>query len=161
MTPSSPSSTHHGHIHITFPRSQNWTTPHLHLLPHRHLSLPVHPVPLSRALWNSIRSRGKLFPISSRTLLHQRKYTCLSHIVKRGRTARPPSEFFGPYPDHSVIPHQHHVANHKYHHTMLRNRRGVSYSHRSRASTLLKSTPRILLYCSFRHFFFSSLVRIY
>ncbi len=146
MTPSSLSSTHHGHIHITFPRSQNWTTPPLHLLLHRHPSLRVRPLPLSRAPWNHTTSPGKHFPMqhnSSRTQLYPRKHTCLSHIVKRGRTAPPPSEFFGPchYPDHSGI--QHHVARHKHLRTMLRNRRGVSSSHRSRHNTLLKSTLRI------------------
>jgi hypothetical protein len=155
MTPSSLSSTHHGHIHITLPRCQNWTTHPLHLLLPRHPSLPVRPLPLRRVSWNPTASPSKHFPIqhnSSRTGLHRRKHTRLSHnLVKRGRTAHLPSEFFGPChsPDPSGIPHQqqqqHHVPNHKYLRKVLRNRRGASYSHRSRPSRLHKSTPRILL----------------
>jgi hypothetical protein len=167
MTPSSLSSTHHGHIHITLQRSQNWTTHPLHLLLPRHPSLPVHRLPLSRASWNPTTSPGKLFPMrikhnTTRTRLHPRKRTCLSHIVKRGRTAPLHSEFFGPchYPDHSAIlhhlhHHQHHVARHKYLRTVLRSREDVSCSHRSQPRPLHKSMLRILLYRFFRLFFSS------
>jgi hypothetical protein len=167
MTPSSLSSTHHGHIHTTFPLSQNSTTHPLHPLLPRHPSLPVHPLPLWRAPWNPTTSPGKLFPIkhnSSRTRLHPRKRTCLNHNVKRGSTALH-SEFFGPchYPDHSGTlhhhhhQHQHHVARHKYLRTVLRSRGDVSHWHHSRPTPLHKSTFRILLYRFFRHFFSSPL----
>jgi hypothetical protein len=169
MTPSYLSSTQHGHIHITWPRSQNWTTHLLHLLQRRHPSLPLRPLPLSRALWNSTTSPGKLFPIkhnTNHTRLHPPKRTCLSHIVKRGRTAPLHSEFFGRchYPDPSATrhhhhhQHQHHVLSHKYLRAVLRNRGDVRCSHRSRPNPLHKSMFRNLLYrFTFRHFFFSPL----
>jgi hypothetical protein len=156
MTPSSLSSTHHGHIRITWPRSQNWTTHPLHLLQPRHPCLPLRPLPLSRVPWKATTSPGKLFPMKqniSHTGLHPRKRTRFSHIVKRGRTAPLHSEFFGPchYPDPSATrhhhhQHQHHVANHKYLRTVLRNRGDVRCSHRLRPNPLHKSTFRILLY---------------
>jgi hypothetical protein len=145
MTPSSLSSTHHGHIHITFPPFQNWTTHPLHLLQARHHSLPVLPVRLSRAPWNTTPSPGKLFP---------------SPTVKRGRTAPLHSEFFGRChsPEHSATlrhHHHHHVANHKHLHTVLRSRGDVNSSHHSRPSRLHKFTLRILtIIVPFRHFFF-------
>ncbi len=156
MTPSSLSSTHPGHIHITFPRCQNWTTRPLHLLLPR-LPFPlVLQLPLSRALWNPTSSPGKLFPI-------KRKRTRLSHIVKRGPTAPLHSEFFGPCnsPEHSATPHhQHHAANHRCLRTVLRSRAGASSFRRSRHSILHKSTPRSLLFLS-SFFVFLITVRIY
>lgn len=158
MTPSSPSSTHHGPIHIISPRFQNWTTHHLHLLLRRRHSLPVLPLRLSRPPWNTTPSPGKLVPT-------KHKYKCLSHIMKRGHILH--SEFFGPChsPEHSAtLRHQHHhrhlyhVLSHKHLHTVLRSRGDVNSSHRSRPKPLHKSTLRILtIIVSFRHFFLSSL----
>jgi hypothetical protein len=174
MTPSSLSSTHHGHIHITLPLSQNWTTHPLHLLLPRHPSLPL-PLPLSRASWNPTTSPGRVFPIkqnTSLTLLHPRKRPCPSHIVKRGRTARLHSEFFGlcHYPDHSDTlhhhhhQHQHHVANHKRLRRVLRSRGDVNCWHRSRPSPLHRSTFRsyyiVPFFISFSHHFLTT-VRIH
>jgi hypothetical protein len=170
MTPSSLWSTHHGHVHITLPLCQNWTTHPLHLLLHRHPSLPVPPLPLSRAPWKSTTSPDKPFPIkhrSSRMRLQLRKCTCLSHIVKRGRTALH-SEFFGPYPDHSDTHHhhhqqqqQHHVASHKCLCTVLHSRGDASCWHRSRPSRLHKSASRfyyiVPFFISFSHHCFSPL----
>lgn len=140
MTPSSPSSTHHDHIHITSPRFQNWTTHHLHLLPPRHHSLPVLPRPLSRAPWNTTPSPGKLVPI-------KHKYRFLSHIAKRNRILH--SGFFGPYhsPELSATlrhQHQHHAQSHKHLHTVLHSKGDVNSWHRSRPRPLHKSTLRIL-----------------
>ena len=172
MTPSSLSSTHHGHVHITFRRFRNWTTHPLHLLLPRHHSLPLRPLPLSRARWDPNTSPGKLFPIkpnSSRTLLHPRKRTCL---VKRSRTAPLHSEFFGRcnYHEHSGThhhhhQHHHHVTSHKYLRRVLHSRGDVSCSRRSRHSPLHKSTFRSYSIVSFIICFFLLLflttVRIY
>ena len=150
MTPSYLSSTHHGHIYNTLPQCQNWTTHPRHLLLPRHPSHPVHHLPLWRAPWSPTTSTGKHFPIKRsiiRTQLLRRKRRCLSHVVKRGRTAPLRSEFFGPchYPDHSVTrhhQHQHHVASHKHLRTVLRNRGDVNCLHHLRRSPLHKSTFR-------------------
>jgi hypothetical protein len=167
MTRSSLSCTHHGHIHFTFRQSQNWTIRPLHLHLLWHPFLRIRPLPLSTVWWNPTTSPGKLFSMehnSSRMRLRLRKNTCLSHIVKRGRTARLLSDFFGHChsPDHSDTLHHHHqhqhqhrqhVASHKLLRTTLRNRGDVSCYHRSLLpSTLHTSTLRILLY--FRHLFF-------
>jgi hypothetical protein len=160
MTPSCLSSTHHGHIHTTFPPCRNWTTLPLRLLLPRHPYLPVLHLHLWRAPWNSTPSPDELFPIkrdTSRTQLRPHRYPCLSHIVKRGRTAPPPSEFFGPYHSrgHSATHHHHHHHHrHRHHGTSLkylrlRSRGDASSFRHSRHSPLHKSTFRYLLYYSF------------
>ena len=161
MMPSSLSSTPHGHIHTTSPPSQNWTTPLRLLLP-RHPFLPVLHLHPSRAPWNPTTSPDKLFPIKrSHTQLHPRKHTCLNHIVKRGRTAPPPSEFFGPCHSHAHSAthhhrhHRHHGANLKYLRTMLHSKGDASSFRHSRHSPLHKSTFRsffLSLLFLFRHF---------
>jgi hypothetical protein len=163
MTPSSLSSSHHGHTLTTFPPCQNWTPHALHLLLRQHPCLRVRHLLLSRAWRNSTTRLGKLFTIKHNSRwLDPRKRTCLSHIMKRGRTALH-SDFFGlsNYPEHSGTlhhqdQHQYHIASYK-HRRVLRNRGDVRCCHRSRPSPLHKSTLRFLLYGSFSHLFFSLL----
>jgi hypothetical protein len=151
MMPLSLSSTPRDHIHTTFPPSRNWTTlPPRLLLPRHHYLHALH-LHLWRAPWNSTPSPDKLFPIkrnTSHTQLRLRRHPCLSHIVKRGRTAPPPSEFFGPCHSrahsatHHLRHHRHHGTSLKYLRTMLHSRGDASFFRLLRHSLLHKSTFR-------------------